>query len=166
MVTLARMNDFPITRQSTMSRELHTPIRKSKQTILIVEDSAIVAMDLEETLEEAGYKVLGPAQDIETAINIVENQQVDGALLDIDLQGSKSFSVAEKLRARHVPFAFISGYKGEETVPPELKDCLCLEKPLDEASVLLQVKALLNKSSPEVKSVIIDNSHRSYSHPK
>lgn len=53
--------------------------------ILIIEDEAIVAMELRFVLEDLGYEVVGSAADSRTARNLVKETEVDLALVDIHL---------------------------------------------------------------------------------
>jgi DNA-binding NarL/FixJ family response regulator len=53
--------------------------------ILIIEDEAIVAMELRFVLEDLGHEVVGSAADARTARNLVKEMEVDLALVDIHL---------------------------------------------------------------------------------
>lgn len=81
-------------------------------SILLVEDEALVALDLEQTLEELGWRVAGSMAGVGEALNWLGGQDPapNAALLDVNLGGEVVFPVAEALEARHVPFAFATGY--------------------------------------------------------
>ncbi|WP_439471984.1 response regulator [Brevundimonas sp.] len=53
--------------------------------ILIIEDEALVAMELRYVLEDLGHEVVGTAADARTARNLVRETEVDLALVDIHL---------------------------------------------------------------------------------
>ncbi len=53
--------------------------------ILIIEDEALVAMELRFVLEDLGYEVVGTAADAKTARNLARETEVDLALVDIHL---------------------------------------------------------------------------------
>ena len=53
--------------------------------ILIIEDEAIVAMELRFVLEDLGYQVVGTAAEARTAREIVREEDIDLALVDIHL---------------------------------------------------------------------------------
>ena len=53
--------------------------------VLVVEDEALIAMDLQALLEEAGYQVLGPANSSAAALALIDNEEPDVALLDVNL---------------------------------------------------------------------------------
>lgn len=75
--------------------------------IMLVEDEALLALDLSTTLEDQGAVVTGPFASVRTALPCCDG--VDAAVLDVDLRGSKVFPVADLLRAHGVPFVFHTG---------------------------------------------------------
>ncbi len=85
-------------------------LRMDKQRILIVEDDPFIAMDIEAAvLDDLGHGTEVIVVDsLRDAQNLAEDD-VDCALLDVDVVGGKTFDVALKLRARGTPFAFVSG---------------------------------------------------------
>ena len=78
--------------------------------VLVVEDEAIIAMTAEDMLEELGCTVAASASGLGEALAAAARGGFDVALLDINLNGSDSRPVAEKLRADGVPFVFTTGY--------------------------------------------------------
>ena len=85
--------------------------------IMIVEDEALVAMALRESLDELGMSVLGPFSRISEAMIALRNNRIDAAILDINLGGEMIYPLADMLAADHVPFVFITGYGAEEIEP-------------------------------------------------
>lgn len=77
--------------------------------ILVAEDEAIVAHDLCDTVEEAGFIVEGPFDDPSSAMLAFQKQKPDVAILDINLTGGTAYSLAEKMMAEDVPVIFHSG---------------------------------------------------------
>ena len=69
------------------------------------------------------------------------NEELDGALLDMNLKGKKIFPVANLLADRGIPFAFLSGY-GMDSLPANIKAPL-LPKPFDVDELLATVDAML-----------------------
>jgi DNA-binding NtrC family response regulator len=63
------------------------------------------------------------------ALKIVAAEELDGALLDIDLGGEMSFPVASQLASRGVPFGFVTGYADSRTIPEKFRRVPCLAKP-------------------------------------
>jgi CheY-like chemotaxis protein len=92
-----------------------TPLLIGKR-VLIVEDEYLVAMLIEDVLEECGCSVLGPFGTVDAALEAARTETFDLAVLDVNLRGIKVYPVAELLAERHIPFLFLSGY-GDEAVP-------------------------------------------------
>jgi CheY-like chemotaxis protein len=107
-----------------------TPSGKETRRVLVVEDEELVAMMLADMLQELNCRVLGPAGELTQALALARDGALDAALLDVSLGGRASFPVAEALRARGVPFAFMSGY-GEKDFPAAFREVPRLSKPFD-----------------------------------
>lgn len=100
--------------------------------ILIVEDTFMLADELNEILEDLGCVIVGPAARASEASDLVGSNALDGALLDVNLsRGETSFSLAEDLAGRQVPFLFITGYDLDSAFPAEFRDIPRISKPLD-----------------------------------
>src|SRR5687768_15796697 len=79
--------------------------------VLVVEDEFLIAMDLEAMLREHGWRVLGPAATVATALSLLQDGEMpDVALLDVNLRGETVVPVAEVLRERGVPIVLASAY--------------------------------------------------------
>jgi DNA-binding response OmpR family regulator len=57
----------------------------------------------EETLTDAGYDVVGPADRLEAALDLAANEALDGAVLDVNLDGVAVWPLATLLRKRGIP---------------------------------------------------------------
>ncbi|MFN6953190.1 MAG: response regulator [Acetobacteraceae bacterium] len=110
--------------------------------ILVVEDEAMVAMLLEDTLNDAGFQVLGPAATVAEAMAVLDAERPAGAVLDINLGGETSAPVADRLAAEGVPFLICSGY-GASGVPPAHAARPVLAKPYDPGELLRTMRRLL-----------------------
>ncbi|CAN5334902.1 HWE histidine kinase domain-containing protein [soil metagenome] len=77
--------------------------------VLIVEDSLLLAMELEAGLEDSGVEVVGCAAELSEALQMLE-LTFDAAVLDADLNGQSVAPVAEVLRREGRPFVFATGY--------------------------------------------------------
>ena len=75
--------------------------------ILIVEDQAVVALDLQRTLREAGYRVLGPATSLPAVEALLARGTVDAALVDADA-GRLAFVLADRIVDAGVPVLFLT----------------------------------------------------------
>jgi CheY-like chemotaxis protein len=96
--------------RSMQSRQMLSGQMLSGKSILVVEDEPIVAMMLEEWLEDLGARVVGPAGTVAEALALVDSTHIDVALLDVNLGNERSGAVADRLRERGVPFVFATGY--------------------------------------------------------
>jgi len=81
--------------------------------VLLVEDEPIIAMPAEDMLEELGCTVVHTASTLAAALEAVEREEFDIALLDINLNGTESLPVADRLREAGRPFVFTTGYGAE-----------------------------------------------------
>lgn len=79
------------------------------QHVLIVEDEFLIAMDLAETVRDAGAEVVGPAASVSESLRLLSSQQVTVAVLDINLGAELSLIVAERLSQDQIPFVYYSG---------------------------------------------------------
>jgi len=77
--------------------------------ILIVEDDAIIAMGLAEGLRDEGLEIVGPVHSVTTAHQILAADTPDAAVLDVRLKGGGGSDIAASLRARGVPFLWLTG---------------------------------------------------------
>ncbi|MBN9414147.1 MAG: response regulator [Candidatus Eremiobacteraeota bacterium] len=86
--------------------------------ILVVEDEALVAADLEDRLTDLGYHVCGHSDNYAGALEQAELYTPDLVLLDICLQGSQDgIQVAGELRQRsRTPFIFLTAYADAPTL--------------------------------------------------
>ena len=98
--------------------------------IMIVEDEALVAMALNELLNEIGFSVVGPFSGIAAATLALRNNPIDVAVLDVNLGGEAVYPLADALRANGVPFIFVTGYSGEE-IDPRFSGIPVLQKPIE-----------------------------------
>src|SRR3954470_4056188 len=78
--------------------------------ILVVEDNYLLADTVCEVAREMGCNVAGPVSRLEKGLDMLARINIDGALVDINLNGTDSYPLCEGLRERNVPFAFITGY--------------------------------------------------------
>ncbi|MES2987578.1 MAG: response regulator [Pseudomonadota bacterium] len=108
--------------------------------VLVVEDEPVVAMCLEDILEELGCVTVGPANRLSEGLKLAEGE-LDAAILDINLGGERSNSIAELLRSRGVPFAFASGYGSA----PEGFGAPMIEKPYRTADIARALSAIMGE---------------------
>ena len=98
--------------------------------ILIVEDEALVAMILEDQLQELGVAIVASCATVAEAIKLLDQDTPDAAILDVNLGGQLVYPVADRLMARGIPFVFVTGY-GRESVDQRYSAVRVLEKPVE-----------------------------------
>lgn len=107
----------------------HTLQRLAGLDVLIIEDEALVALNLETMLEELGCRVAATMMRFEQAERMLSSDiAADAAVLDVNIGGSPVFPLAEKLKARGVPIVFATGY-GKSGIPENWRDRPILQKP-------------------------------------
>lgn len=111
--------------------------------VLVVEDEWLVAEETVRVLQRAGCRVLGPAPSVAAALDLLESETPDVALLDAGLGDQMSFAVADILLEHGVPFAFLSGRSSGE-LPVGYKGYRFLRKPISDAMLRNEVLGLLN----------------------
>jgi len=109
--------------------------------ILIVEDEPLVAMLLEDMLLDLGYAVVGPAGTLQEGLSLARSEAIDAAILDVNLNGARSFPIAEILQARHVPYFFATGYGSAEDVRQQGVEIVA--KPFRDDAVNAAIQRLL-----------------------
>lgn len=107
--------------------------------ILIVEDEALIAMSLEAMLESLGCVVIGTASSLEKGLESVRNLELDAAILDVNLRGTRSDPLARKLEDRGVPFVLATGYGAELSRDSHLP---ILEKPYQREQLAAALRKL------------------------
>ncbi len=109
--------------------------------VLLVEDEFLIAMDLKSQLQAAGYPVLGPAANVEQGLALLDKGTVCAAILDMNLQGSTSFPIAQRLAQEGTPFMFLSGNDASRLLE-EFSDRIVLRKPINYPELLRELKAM------------------------
>jgi CheY-like chemotaxis protein len=111
--------------------------------ILIAEDNLFAAMELEQTLLAFGCQPVGPVARLDQALRLALSEDLDGALLDAELQGEMVFAVAEELQRRRIPMIFASGYGTDDVFPAAFARHPRLSKPFGEEDVRRALEAMV-----------------------
>jgi PAS domain S-box-containing protein len=104
--------------------------RQEKPRVLLVEDEALVAMMIQDTLAEFGFQVVGPVSTASGALSAARESHFDAAVLDINLGDGLVYTVAEILEKRGVPFVFVTGYDAD-SVDSRFSGVPVLQKPIE-----------------------------------
>jgi two-component SAPR family response regulator len=97
--------------------------------VLVVEDESIVALDIENMLEEIGCKVVASVPRLVKALYLASFLDIDLAVLDINLAGEVVYPLAFRLAERGIPFVLSTGYS-TAALPSELRDRPLVKKPV------------------------------------
>jgi CheY-like chemotaxis protein len=135
-----RTGDQPVTGsigQDGTSRQL------ADLRILLVEDEIFVSMAIEDALAEAGAEVVGPAMSLSAALALIEaDEDIDGAILDVNLGDALVFPLAEILRERRVPIIFHTAMGQRPEFGAEYPDAVVCVKPTLPDQLIRQAAAL------------------------
>lgn len=102
--------------------------------VLVVEDEMMIAMLIEDMLEELGCELIGPASNVKRALELIASETIEIALLDVNLDGQATDAIAHELQRRGVPFVFATGY-GATGVPKQYNDRAVLQKPFQKTDL-------------------------------
>jgi two-component SAPR family response regulator len=98
-------------------------------TVFVVEDEALVALNLEDMLAELGCQVVGTAMRLRSAYDQISGEfHPDVAILDVNIAGEPVFDLARELVERGIPVLFATGY-GRSGLPEEWHSWPILQKP-------------------------------------
>lgn len=109
--------------------------------VFVVEDEAVIALMIEDAVEDSGHLVAHTATNIRDAMAFAASGEFDVALLDMNLNGQKAHAVPTTLKARGKPFAFITGY-GEAGILEPFADAPLVAKPFRTADIVTALVAL------------------------
>jgi CheY-like chemotaxis protein len=124
---------------------------ESKHRILVVEDEAMVSMLLEDMVQDCGDDILGPVARFEEALALAQAAEFDIAVLDLNLNGTLSYPIAEVVRQRGIPIIFATGY-GSDGLRDSFRDCQTLQKPFSQGDFAQAVAVACGLSSNHVRT--------------
>lgn len=128
-------------------------MEEAAKSILIIEDEAIISMEIEAALRSLGYRIAGKARNGDKALDLLASAQPDLALLDIELKGSLSgIDLARVIREKYdFPFVFLTAFSDRATLD-SLRDTLpygYIVKPFNESDLYTTIEIALDKFAAE-----------------
>jgi len=108
-----------------------------KPLVLVLEDEAIIALNLHDELQEAGYRVAGPFTTCAAALEWLQAATPDMAILDAALKDGPCREIALELSNRAVPFLIYSGHREDRQLLADFHHVAWIEKPIP-PSVLVE----------------------------
>jgi CheY-like chemotaxis protein len=123
--------------------------RERACAILIVEDQASIALNIEHAIRSIRGCAIGHAARVSDALTLIETRSWEAALLDIKLaRGETVYPAAERLRAKGIPFAFLTAFDGD--IDEQYADVPVLRKPFGEAELESCLRMLIGNMPPPV----------------
>ena len=110
--------------------------------VLLMEDEALIALDVEMALRDAGVSDIVTAFTTDEALGALDQHTICAAILDIHVGQTESYDVARRLRGRGIPFVFSTGTSAEL---PEFDDVPLVLKPYSSDAI---VEALSRVTGP------------------
>lgn len=115
---------------------------KIPRHVLVVEDSMIIAMDAEASLRELGVEVVTTAESVAGALQSIERDRPEMAILDYSLGEETSDAVAARLRELDVPFVLATGHADIDLPIAELGAVGLLKKPYGKSEIAAMLEDL------------------------
>ena len=114
--------------------------------VLVVEDEALIAEDLSDTIRRAEGVVVGPASTVREARALLKGGvAIDVAVLDVNVSDGTVTPVLEALRARHVPILVYTGRVIPDDIRRRHPDLTVLSKPVRPARLIAELRRVSGK---------------------
>jgi CheY-like chemotaxis protein len=95
----------------------------------VAEDAFLLVSLLQELFDTLGWEMIGPATRLGDALQLARHENLDAALLDVNLDGTMSWEAASILKERGIPFVFGTGYDVSAVLPENLAASPVIGKP-------------------------------------
>ncbi|MDY5126689.1 response regulator [Actinotignum sp. SLA_B059] len=102
-----------------MAKDTAAQAAENKEAIrvLVVEDETLIRLDIVETLEDAGYEVVGEAGDGESAIELAGELEPDLIVMDVKMPGMDGITAADRILEEHrVAIVMLTAYSQRDLV--------------------------------------------------
>lgn len=124
---------------------------KRNHRILVVEDESIIALDLQNILQNSGFEVCCVVSSGEESIHVARQVRPDVVLMDVKLKGNMTgIEAAQEIHKRlDIPVIYLTAFGDESTVRDALthRDFAYIRKPFEESEIEKTVRRILQKSS-------------------
>jgi DNA-binding response OmpR family regulator len=126
------------------------PVQKNYR-ILVVEDESIIALDLQNILQNFGFEVCCVVSSGEESIHAANQSSPDVILMDVKLKGAMNGIEAAKEihKSLNIPVIYLTAFGDESTVRDALthRDFAYIRKPFEEREIEMAVRKTLQRSS-------------------
>ncbi len=110
--------------------------------VLVVERNAVLALDIQRTLRDAGFRVIGPAASLTDIQRLLDHGAIDAAIVDLDVDRGTPLPVADLLAFADIPFVFLAA-DGRPDVPQRHSRRPVVQKPFLAADLVAAVEKVL-----------------------
>jgi CheY-like chemotaxis protein len=114
--------------------------QQERPTVLVVEDEFLIGLDLSETVQDLGYGIEGPFEDTKHALEAIEGQLPDVAILDVYTADGEVYPVADALTEKGVPIIFHSGHVPPKEMQERYPDAQACSKPCPPGKIIDMVQ--------------------------
>ncbi len=111
--------------------------------VLVLEDEALIGITLQDDLHDAGYRVAGPFTTCADALDWLQANTPDAAILDAALKDGSCCGIAAELDRREVPFLVYSGHRADHQLQSDFHHILWIEKPAPSSRLVQACQQLL-----------------------
>jgi CheY-like chemotaxis protein/DNA-directed RNA polymerase specialized sigma24 family protein len=107
--------------------------RVASVRVLVIEDEAVIALDVAEIVRNAGHEVVGIAATEKAAVDLAKKHAPHLVLADIQLRGSDSgiSAVNQIMRSMSVPVIFVTGFPERLLTGKQVEPAFVISKPFD-----------------------------------
>lgn len=137
---------------AAVGRDKVDPSLLKGKTVLLVEDSLIIALDAEEILTRMGALKVVADGTVIGAVAAIDTEQPDLAILDINLGDHDSFPIADRLDLLGIPFLFATGYGEQAKLPDRHRPRVVLQKPYTIHMMARAIPQLLQEAALAIKA--------------
>ncbi|WP_114188421.1 response regulator [Microvirga aerophila] len=115
--------------------------------VLILEDEVLIGINLQDDLQDAGFRVAGPFTTCSAALEWLQTATPDTAILDAALRDGPCREIAQELGNRAVPFLIYSGYGPDQELLAAFHRITWIEKPVPPSALVQACQELLVSES-------------------
>ena len=115
--------------------------RIAGRRVLVVEDEPLAAFAYQDALEDCGARFI-LASNLAEGLALLEKEDVDLAILDINLDGVMSWPIGQTLTRLEVPFLIVSAWCPQADIPDGVRPRDCIGKPIAAARIVARLEQL------------------------
>ncbi|MEX0928627.1 MAG: response regulator [Balneolales bacterium] len=113
--------------------------------ILLVEDDYLIGLNIQQTLTSAGFDVSGPAMNVAAGMELITENKLDAAVLDVNLGDQFSEEIVLRLMDLKIPYLLLTGYD-RENLPDIFAGAPLMEKPFDGNELISTIQELCKQN--------------------